>query len=127
MNRLYAKGVIAMAVTAAISTPASTAFAAPPSEAQAGDPRLREVQYDPRAVVTVPVKRGVVTLVVLDATEARRNFANGLVGVEHHQSDHAAFDGHRDHRPGVVQHFAKARIASLHFRRRCRMRCQCRC
>ena len=35
------------------------AMAAP----EAVDPRLREVVYDPRAVVTVPVKRGVVTLV----------------------------------------------------------------
>ena len=34
----------------------------------AADPRLREVVYDPQAVVTVPVKRGVVTLVVLDPT-----------------------------------------------------------
>ena len=37
--------------------------------AEPADPRLREVAYDPRAVVTVPVKRGVVTLVVLDADE----------------------------------------------------------
>lgn len=44
------------------------------------DPRLREVQYDPRAVVTVPVKRGVVTLVVLDADEAITEVAAGLGG-----------------------------------------------
>ena len=37
------------------------------TDARAADPRLREVTYDPRAVVTVPVKRGVVTHVVLDA------------------------------------------------------------
>jgi type IV secretion system protein VirB9 len=45
----------------------SAAFAA---DGQAADPRLREVLYDPKAVVTVPVKRGVVTLIVLDADES---------------------------------------------------------
>jgi len=44
------------------------------------DPRLREVVYDPRAVVTVPVKRGVVTLVVLDPDEAITEVAAGLGG-----------------------------------------------
>jgi type IV secretion system protein VirB9 len=44
------------------------------------DPRLREVVYDPKAVVTVPVKRGVVTLVVLDADEAITDVAAGLGG-----------------------------------------------
>jgi type IV secretion system protein VirB9 len=44
------------------------------------DPRLREVLYDPHAVVTVPVKRGVVTLVVLDADEAITEVAAGLGG-----------------------------------------------
>jgi type IV secretion system protein VirB9 len=44
------------------------------------DPRLREVAYDPRAVVTVPVKRGIVTLVVLDADEAIAEVAAGLGG-----------------------------------------------
>jgi hypothetical protein len=38
------------------------------------------VVYDPRAVVTVPVKRGVVTLVVLDADEAITEVAAGLGG-----------------------------------------------
>ena len=42
------------------------------------DPRLREVVYDPSAVVTVPVKRGVVALVVLDADEAITDVATGL-------------------------------------------------
>ena len=50
------------------------------AEPQASDPRLREVQYDPHAVVTVPVKRGVVTLVVLDADEAITEVAAGLGG-----------------------------------------------
>ena len=44
------------------------------------DPRLREVVYDPRAVVTVPVKRGVVTLVVLDTDESITEVAAGLGG-----------------------------------------------
>lgn len=48
--------------------------------AEPADPRLREVVYDPRAVVTVPVKRGVVTLVVLDADEAITEVAAGLGG-----------------------------------------------
>jgi type IV secretion system protein VirB9 len=44
------------------------------------DPRLREITYDPGAVVTVPVKRGVVTLVVLDADEGITDVAAGLGG-----------------------------------------------
>ena len=48
--------------------------------AQTADPRLREVQYDPRAVVTVPVKRGVVTHVVLDADEVVTDVGAGLGG-----------------------------------------------
>jgi type IV secretion system protein VirB9 len=48
--------------------------------AEPADPRLREVTYDPRAVVTVPVKRGVVTLVVLDADESITEIAAGLGG-----------------------------------------------
>ena len=59
------------------------AQAAPPS-APAGtvapDPRLREVVYDARAVVTVLVKRGVVTLVVLDPDESIVEVAAGLGG-----------------------------------------------
>ena len=42
------------------------------------DPRLKEVWYDPQAVVTVPVKRGVVTHVVLDAGEAITDVGSGL-------------------------------------------------
>lgn len=44
------------------------------------DPRLREVVYDPHAVVTLPVKRGVVTLVVLDPDESITEVAAGLGG-----------------------------------------------
>ena len=42
------------------------------------DPRLREVFYDPQAVVTIPVKRGVVTDIVLEANEAITDVASGL-------------------------------------------------
>jgi type IV secretion system protein VirB9 len=42
------------------------------------DPRLREVVYDPSAVVTIPVKRGVLALVVLGADEAITDVATGL-------------------------------------------------
>jgi type IV secretion system protein VirB9 len=49
-----------------------------PAQAEAPDPRLREVVYDPQAVVTVPVKRGVVTLVLLDADESIAEVAAGL-------------------------------------------------
>lgn len=57
-----------------------TLLGAPRGPADATDPRLREVTYDPRAVVTVPVKRGVVTLVQLDADEAITEVAAGLGG-----------------------------------------------
>jgi type IV secretion system protein VirB9 len=48
--------------------------------AQAPDPRLREITYDPRAVVTVPVQRGVVTLIELGADELITDVAAGLGG-----------------------------------------------
>lgn len=51
---------------------ARPATAAPP------DSRLKEVLYDPRAVVTVPVKRGIVTHVILDAGEAITEVASGV-------------------------------------------------
>ncbi len=57
---------------------AGSAWCAGP--AASSDPRLREVVYDPGAVVTVPVKRGVVTHVVLDAREAITEVAAGLGG-----------------------------------------------
>lgn len=46
--------------------------------ADTADPRLREVTYDPGGVVTVPVKRGNVTLVVLGADEAITEVASGV-------------------------------------------------
>jgi type IV secretion system protein VirB9 len=42
------------------------------------DPRLRELRYDPHAVVNVPVQRGVVTLIVLDEDETIQEVASGL-------------------------------------------------
>lgn len=50
------------------------------SHAQPTDPRLREVIYDPRAVVTVPVKRGVLTQIVLGADESITEVAAGMGG-----------------------------------------------
>jgi type IV secretion system protein VirB9 len=46
--------------------------------AQSTDPRLKEVWYDPQAVVTVQVKRGVVTHIVLDADESIAEVGSGL-------------------------------------------------
>ncbi|MBE2242171.1 MAG: TrbG/VirB9 family P-type conjugative transfer protein [Burkholderiaceae bacterium] len=48
--------------------------------AQGADPRLREVVYDARAVVSVPVKRGVVTHIVLDADESLTDVASAFGG-----------------------------------------------
>ncbi|MCY4754647.1 TrbG/VirB9 family P-type conjugative transfer protein [Pelomonas aquatica] len=62
------------AMVAQLLALASTTAGASPS----GDPRLREVDYDPHGVVTVPVKRGVVTLVVLGADEAISEVGAGL-------------------------------------------------
>jgi type IV secretion system protein VirB9 len=44
------------------------------------DPRLRVVIYDPLAVVTIPVKRGMVTLVVFDQDEVITEVAAGQGG-----------------------------------------------
>lgn len=54
------------------------ALAAPPADK--ADPRLREVVYDPTAVVTVPVKRGMVTLVEFDKDEVITEVAVGQGG-----------------------------------------------
>jgi type IV secretion system protein VirB9 len=51
-----------------------------PFAAGAADSRLREVQYDPDAVVTVPVKRGIVTLIALDRDESISDVASGAGG-----------------------------------------------
>ena len=52
------------------------------------DPRLREVVYDADSVVTIPVKRGVVTLVVFGADEAIVEVASGL-GADCNKTDAA--------------------------------------
>ena len=65
---------------AALSAP-GLALAAPPGASSphpTPDPRLREMVYDPGSVVTVPVKRGVVTLVQLGSDEAIEEVAAGL-------------------------------------------------
>lgn len=46
----------------------------------APDARLRDIFYDPQAVMTVPVQRGVLTLIVLDADEAIAEVGAGLGG-----------------------------------------------
>jgi type IV secretion system protein VirB9 len=50
------------------------------THARPADPRLREVVYNPLAVVTVPVKRGMVTLVVFDQDEVITEVAVGQGG-----------------------------------------------
>jgi type IV secretion system protein VirB9 len=49
-----------------------------PVLSQDADPRLKEVFYDPQAVVTIPVKRGVVTHIVLDPGEAITDVGSGV-------------------------------------------------
>lgn len=66
---------IAAMLLACVAATAPGAIAAPRT---GPDPRLQEVTYDPRAVVTLPVKRGVVTLVVFEADEAIAEVAAGL-------------------------------------------------
>ncbi|XHS77081.1 TrbG/VirB9 family P-type conjugative transfer protein [Burkholderiaceae bacterium UC74_6] len=72
----------ALTLTLAHSAPPTAGSAAPaahlPAHLPLPDPRLREVIYDPQAVVTVNVKRGVVTLVVLDPDETITEVASGL-------------------------------------------------
>jgi type IV secretion system protein VirB9 len=69
-----------MALLCACSLPAAAHVRDADSAGQASDPRLREVVYDPKAVVTIPVKRGVVTLVMLDADETIAEVGAGLGG-----------------------------------------------
>ena len=58
---------------------ACSAFA----QAQTADPRLKEVWYDAQAVITVPVKRGVVTHVALDRGEAVEREVAPVPGEQH--------------------------------------------
>jgi len=66
-----------MVLTGALLFALALNAAAEPAPA---DPRLRVVVYDPQAVVTVPVKRGMVTLVVFDTDEVITEVAAGLGG-----------------------------------------------
>ena len=61
-------------VVALMGASANAAQAAHP------DPRLREVTYDARTVITVPVKRGIVALIAFDADESISEVAAGLGG-----------------------------------------------
>lgn len=63
-----------------ISALSFSLFAQTNPMAKPADPRLREVVYDPLAVVTVPVKRGMVTLVVFDQDEVITEVAVGQGG-----------------------------------------------
>ncbi|MEW6478822.1 MAG: TrbG/VirB9 family P-type conjugative transfer protein [Pseudomonadota bacterium] len=63
---------------ASLSMPLTLASAAQPSDKS--DPRLREVIYDANAVVTVPVRRGMVTLVEFDQGEVITEVAVGQGG-----------------------------------------------
>jgi type IV secretion system protein VirB9 len=65
----------ALRVTAALAALGTAAACA-----QTADPRLREVTYDARAVVNVPVRRGVVTHVVLGPDESITEVGAGLGG-----------------------------------------------
>lgn len=60
--------VLALTLTASYAARAGTPV----------DPRLRELSYDPSRVVVVPVKRGNVTLIVLDADEAIAEIGSGV-------------------------------------------------
>ncbi len=73
---MKANARLAMVCGLLLGSAASAQGASP----QGTDARLREVVYDPNTVVTVPVKRGVVTLVVLDADEAIAEVGAGLGG-----------------------------------------------
>jgi len=74
VSRPLLRGV-SVAVALALLLPAP-AISRPAS----ADPRLRTVVYNPKAVVTVPVKRGVVALVLLAADETITEVAAGLGG-----------------------------------------------
>lgn len=69
------RNVLMLLVTCAM---AASPFAQ--TNPKSADPRLRDVVYDPAAVVTVPVKRGMVTLVVLAQDEVITEVAAGQGG-----------------------------------------------
>lgn len=67
---------ISLVISILIALPCATAA----TNAPAVDLRVRELDYSPSAVVTLPVKRGVVALVVLDDDETITELAAGLGG-----------------------------------------------
>jgi len=67
-----ARSLVRAAAAAVLSTATHAALA------QSPDPRLREVIYDPKAVIDVAVKRGVVTHILLGADEAITDVGTGL-------------------------------------------------
>ena len=73
MSRKTLTFAAAWLIAALLATPSDRAAAQ-----ETADPRLREVYYDPQSVVTVLVKRGVVTDIVLDAGEAITDVASGI-------------------------------------------------
>jgi len=77
---VHSNPALTCAAACLISTLAGLTHAATPSPqaSDAPDARLREIYYDPQSVVTVLVRRGVVTDVVLDPGEAITDVASGL-------------------------------------------------
>ena len=72
------RALILGAACALSLAPGAAPIAGTSTPAAHPDPRMREVIYDPQAVVTVGVKRGVVTLIVLDVDEVITDVASGL-------------------------------------------------
>ena len=60
------------------SLAAAVALSALHANAEQSDPRVREVQYEADRVISVPVKKGVVTHIALDADETITDVASGL-------------------------------------------------
>ena len=86
--------LVRVLVAAMVSAFVCAAMAQAPAQSRASDsatrsdPRLREVEYDPNAVITVQVQRGVVTHVMLDEAEAIVSVGSGL-GAECNKPDAA--------------------------------------
>ena len=66
-----------MLILAALGAAALRAPAGEPAEHRAPDPRLREVLYDGRSVITINVRRGVATEIDLEPTESIAFAATG--------------------------------------------------
>jgi type IV secretion system protein VirB9 len=78
------------------------------SSASAADPRVKEVTYDPAAVISVPVRKGSVTHVMLASDEAITEVASGL-GADCSRSDASWCIAAQ---PGGRNLFVKARSAA---------------